>query len=200
MHRLNLEASVHTDVKYYFVNHNKILQGTHFADVIPVLKVGWGRGTYLCLPVCFAVHKCPFWKGVYCKRKEFAPLGSKFFHFTVDPLEEGENTFDRDATPIKASIPLKSIFKLIEHISLHNAKKKKKKKKKKKQKSTICSKIPLVWSYINLICIKSYCFVIFGQIGSKYSVDGPRFNCFLCCLPSRQSFFTLGNQIDSFNV
>ena len=25
----------------------------------------------------------PFWKVVYSKRKEFAPIGSKFFHFRV---------------------------------------------------------------------------------------------------------------------
>ena len=28
----------------------------------------------------------PFWKGVYSKRKEFAPNGSKFFPFRVDPF------------------------------------------------------------------------------------------------------------------
>ena len=28
----------------------------------------------------------PFWKGVYFKKKEFAPDGSKFFPFRVDPF------------------------------------------------------------------------------------------------------------------
>ena len=31
----------------------------------------------------------PFWKGVYSERKEFAPMGSKFFHFRVNPFSEG---------------------------------------------------------------------------------------------------------------
>ena len=30
----------------------------------------------------------PSWKGVFCKRKEFAPKGSKFFTFRVDPFTE----------------------------------------------------------------------------------------------------------------
>ena len=30
----------------------------------------------------------PFWKGVYSKRKEFAPKGSKFFPFRVDPFQK----------------------------------------------------------------------------------------------------------------
>ena len=32
----------------------------------------------------------PFWKGIYYKRKEFAPIGSKFFPFRADPFSEGE--------------------------------------------------------------------------------------------------------------
>ena len=31
----------------------------------------------------------PFWKVVYSERKEFAPFGSKFFSFRVDPICEG---------------------------------------------------------------------------------------------------------------
>ena len=31
----------------------------------------------------------PFWKGVYSKRKEFAPLVSKFFPFSADFFSEG---------------------------------------------------------------------------------------------------------------
>ena len=31
----------------------------------------------------------PFWKGVYSKRKEFAPKGSKFFPFREDIFSEG---------------------------------------------------------------------------------------------------------------
>ena len=32
---------------------------------------------------------CTFLKGVYSKRYEFAPSGSKFFPFKVDPFSEG---------------------------------------------------------------------------------------------------------------
>ena len=34
-------------------------------------------------------HFASLLKGVYSKRKEFAPLGSKFFPFRVDPFSEG---------------------------------------------------------------------------------------------------------------
>ena len=34
----------------------------------------------------------PFRKGVYPKRKEFAPKGSKFFPFRKDPFLEGSQT------------------------------------------------------------------------------------------------------------
>ena len=37
-------------------------------------------------------HNNPFIKGVYSKRKEFAPRGSKFFPFRVDPFLEGRQT------------------------------------------------------------------------------------------------------------
>ena len=30
----------------------------------------------------------PFWKVFYSKRKEFAPLGSQFFSYRVDPISE----------------------------------------------------------------------------------------------------------------
>ena len=31
----------------------------------------------------------PFWKGIYSKRKEFAPIGSEFCPFRVDTFTEG---------------------------------------------------------------------------------------------------------------
>ena len=44
------------------------------------------------------LHSCtpgPFWKRVYTERKEFAPEGSKFFPFSVDPVLAGrQNSFD----------------------------------------------------------------------------------------------------------
>ena len=46
----------------------------------------------------------PFWKGVYSKRKEFAPTGSKFFPFRVGiPFQKG------DKRVLKATSPGKSI-------------------------------------------------------------------------------------------
>ena len=36
----------------------------------------------------FEIVLYPFWKGVYSKRKEFAPRESKFFSFEVDPFSE----------------------------------------------------------------------------------------------------------------
>ena len=55
--------------------------------------LGWFSATFIrkkifvisCLLRCIL---SPFLKGVYSKRKEFAPLGSKFFPFRVDPFPE----------------------------------------------------------------------------------------------------------------
>ena len=50
----------------------------------------------------------PILKGVYSKRKEFAPHGSKFFLFKVDPISEGrQNKFEKIGSLEKASNPLK---------------------------------------------------------------------------------------------
>ena len=37
----------------------------------------------------YRIFCLPSENGVYSKRKEFAPMGSKFFHFKVDPFLEG---------------------------------------------------------------------------------------------------------------
>ena len=37
----------------------------------------------------FTIILASFWIWVYSKRKEFVPLGSKFFSFRVDPFSEG---------------------------------------------------------------------------------------------------------------
>ena len=44
------------------------------------IEIKWGNYVKTSLP--------PFWKRVYPKRKEFAPLGSKFFPFTEDPFRK----------------------------------------------------------------------------------------------------------------
>ena len=47
----------------------------------------------------FVTHIChpntpnPFWKGIYSKRKEFAPRGSKFFPFREDPFRRESKWF-----------------------------------------------------------------------------------------------------------
>ena len=69
----------------------------------------------------------PFWKGIYSKRKEFAPkreqilsfwskpFGSKFFLFRVNPFSEGrKKNFGKVASPERIIIPIKSFpWKLI---------------------------------------------------------------------------------------
>ena len=42
----------------------------------------------------------PLWNGVYFKRKEIAPLGSKFFPFRVDLFRKGANALDRITPPL----------------------------------------------------------------------------------------------------
>ena len=60
----------------------------------------------LWLLFCFPAHHSPCWKRVYSKRKEFAPMGSKFFPFRVDPFSEGrQNNFDRVASPERYQFP-----------------------------------------------------------------------------------------------
>ena len=52
----------------------------------------------------------PFCRGTYSKRKEFAPTGSKFFPFRVDPFSEGmQKQFDRVASHEDVSILLFTI-------------------------------------------------------------------------------------------
>ena len=53
----------------------------------------------------------PFWKGVYSKRKEFAPKGSKFFPFRVEPFSKGrQNNVDRATSPENVLTPLKEYW------------------------------------------------------------------------------------------
>ena len=52
----------------------------------------------------------PFWKGIYSKRKEFAPSGSKFFSFREGPFTEGAcSARDKKLSSfaIMADIPLR---------------------------------------------------------------------------------------------
>ena len=79
-------------------------------------------GTFFCLFVrelfffTFCLLECtqiPFWKGVYSKRKEFAPSGSKVFPFTADPLSEGDKT-NQKLPPLKVSrFPFIYILKVL---------------------------------------------------------------------------------------
>ena len=57
-----------------------------------------------CLPDCTAT---PFWKRVYSIRKEFAPVGSKFFPYRIDPFSERDKTILTIAFPEMYLFPLK---------------------------------------------------------------------------------------------
>ena len=48
-----------------------------------------GIGALSCEAVFSDLVLPPFWTGFYSKRKEFSPIGSKFFPFRVDPISEG---------------------------------------------------------------------------------------------------------------
>ena len=63
-------------------------------------------------PVCFFCIPSSFWKGVYSNRKEFAPLGSKFFPLRVNPFSNKRrpNTFGRVASSESLSIPFKELL------------------------------------------------------------------------------------------
>ena len=67
------------------------------------------KGDYLCDFLFASKHTKALLKRVYFKRKEFAPKGSKFFPFTVDPLCRGgvgvKTIFHRIASNKSASIP-----------------------------------------------------------------------------------------------
>ena len=58
------------------------------------------------LPSCISN---PFWKGVYSKRKEFAPIGSKFFPLEWTHFLKEDNPFDIVASLESVSIPLKRL-------------------------------------------------------------------------------------------
>ena len=61
----------------------------------------------LWLSFCFSAHR-RLWKRVYSKRKEFAPTGSKFFSFRIDPFIQGDKiNLDRITSTESVSIPLK---------------------------------------------------------------------------------------------
>ena len=50
----------------------------------------------------------PFWKGIYTTKKEFAPFGSKFFPYRVDPFLEGNKTILTELFPLKVyQLPFK---------------------------------------------------------------------------------------------
>ena len=50
----------------------------------------YSLGTTLMNICLFSCTQDPLWKGIYSVRKEFAPTGSKFFPYRVDPLSEGQ--------------------------------------------------------------------------------------------------------------
>ena len=63
-------------------------------------------------PSCFVSHL----RKVYCKRKEFAPLGSKFFHYRVDPFSEGVWCAEKQTGSRKHYLPYTKWRKIIRFI------------------------------------------------------------------------------------
>ena len=76
----------------------------------------------------------PSCKGVYSKRKEFAPRGSKFFPFRVDPFLEGLDVQKRK----------QEVTKVVSLVK--NDKKKKKKKKKNYQRYPVPLTLTMLWA------------------------------------------------------
>ena len=54
----------------------------------------------------------PSWKWVYTKRKEFAPLGSKFFPLRVHPFSEGALCAGKQTGGHKSCFPCKKMMNL----------------------------------------------------------------------------------------
>ena len=52
-----------------------------------------------------------FWKEVYFKKKEFAPIGSKFFPFRVDPFQKGGKTILIELSSLKVYAFLLKYYK-----------------------------------------------------------------------------------------
>ena len=81
-----------------------ILQTTLHDVASNILKGKWytlkgGNSFKMGLPL--------FWNGVYSKRKEFAPLGSKFFPFRVDPFSEENLCSGKPTGSHKSYLPCK---------------------------------------------------------------------------------------------
>ena len=89
----------------------------HFTSVLP-FKVA----KYTFKKDYFVKNVCPLRKGVYSKRKEFAPLGSNFFSFRVGPFSERvwratEQTGNHKCCPRKIMAEYMYIY--IPSVSIH---------------------------------------------------------------------------------
>ena len=81
---------------------------SHWLDTPGILSPFFTRETIFVTSCLLSWTGIPSQKEVYSKRKEFAPRGSKFFPFRVDPFEDGDRIhFDRTASPESVSILLK---------------------------------------------------------------------------------------------
>ena len=94
--------------------HDTIMAGYYrFTFLFTVLFTTYVTSCWLsCIPD-------PFWKRVYSKRKEFAPLWSKFFPFRVDHFSAGRHNFERIASlervPNSLNYFIVGFFCLMEH-------------------------------------------------------------------------------------
>ena len=75
----------------------------------PFSKVTNSNDRGICVPSIKIV--LTFWKGVYSKRKEFAPRRSKFFPFRVDPFSEGAWCAGKQTGSNKSNLPFKNGWK-----------------------------------------------------------------------------------------
>ena len=69
----------------------------HLIDFLPFFT----RETTFVTSWLFSCTTSPFWKWVYSKRKEFAPIGSKFFPFRVDLYSEGVKSVLTELHPLE---------------------------------------------------------------------------------------------------
>ena len=91
---------------------------THVVDCPPVF---FTRETTFVTSCLLSYASASFWKWGYSKRKEFAPIGSKFFSFRVDLFLEGRQTPFKEYVVIpldrKCELTLVLLNKLRWHIS-----------------------------------------------------------------------------------
>ena len=73
-----------------------LLEGLDAHKII-FIAIFSARETVFMTSCLLSCTSSPFWKGVFSKSKEFAPKGSKFFPFRVDPFLENALSANRES-------------------------------------------------------------------------------------------------------